>query len=678
MNFFEQQDQARRNTKLLVLFFGLAIISLIIITTLAVGVVLYIMTGTQTGSTSGGALSGDQLTRALSVDNWALLSGVAAAVIAVVLLGSLFKRMQLSSGGVAVAEAMGGRLLNISTQDADEKRILNIVEEMALASGMPVPPVYIMEDDAINAFAAGYTPQDAVIGITRGCIRLLNRTELQGVVAHEFSHILHGDMRLNIRLVSLLNGILVIGLIGYFLLRSVRFQRAGSSRKGNSVAVVLALGACLAVVGYAGTFFGNLIKAAVSRQREYLADASAVQFTREPEGISGALKKIGGYSHGSQLSAANAAEFSHMFFGQGVKMAFGSLMATHPPLNDRIRRVEPDWDGRFVRTSLEESTAQRDGNQASEEDTQQKREQLLTGILVGTAATAASSGGLSSDMAGGMTGGAMPQHAARESIDAIGQPGSRHLAYAKSVLDRLDQQLYQAAHEPYSARAVIYGLLLSEQPDVRQQQLEALQQNALPDVFSELQRLLDKLVGLDPHLRLPLVELSLPALKQLTDDQYNIFKRCLTLLIRADNRVSLMEWALFRIVTRNIEGVSRERQRFDLVQCSDEIAQLLTLIAHAGNPNPEQSTHAYNAAVATLSIPLASIASRESVSLSELDKALSKLAQLKPLQKPALLKALAVCIEDDGEITITEAELLRAVADSLDCPLPPLLERPEG
>lgn len=673
MNFFEHQDQARRNTKMLVLFFGLAIISLIVITTLAVGIVLHIMTGVDTASMSGGALSGEQLSRALSVDNWALLSGVAAAVIAVVLLGSLFKRMQLSSGGVAVAEAMGGRLVNISTQDADEKRILNIVEEMAIASGMPVPPVYIMEDDAINAFAAGYTPQDAVIGITRGCIRLLNRTELQGVVAHEFSHILHGDMRLNIRLVSLLNGILVIGLIGYFLLRSVRYQRVGSSRKNNTVPVVLALGACLAVVGYAGTFFGNLIKAAVSRQREYLADSSAVQFTREPEGIAGALKKIGGYSHGSQLSASNAAEFSHMFFGQGVKMAFSSLMATHPPLNERIRRVEPNWDGRFVRVSLEEAASRTEASQDATDEMQRKREQLLTGILAGTAATAATSGGMSGGVAGGM-----PQHAAQESIAAIGQPGSRHLAYAQSVLERLDEQLYQAAHEPYSARAVIYGLLLSEQPDIRQQQLDSLQLNALPDVFSELQRLLNKLVALDPHLRLPLVELSLPALKQLTDDQYMIFKRCLTLLIRADNRVSLMEWALFRIVTRNIEGVGRGRQRFDLNQCSEEVAQLLTMVAHAGNQNMEQATQAYQAAVATLAMPLPAIGSRESVSLSELDKALGKLAQLKPLQKPALLKALAVCIEDDGEITITEAELLRAVADSLDCPLPPLMERPEA
>jgi Zn-dependent protease with chaperone function len=276
--------------------------------------------------------------------------------------------------------------------------LLNVVEEMALASGTPTPPVYLMDrEDGINAFAAGFSPNDAVIGVTRGTATRLDRDELQGVIAHEFSHILNGDMRLNLRLMGLLHGILIIGMLGYFILRMSFFsQGRRRSRDGKDGVPIVVIGAGLAVIGFAGTFFGNLIKAAVSRQREFLADASAVQFTRHPDGIAGALKKIGGFAQGSSIENPNAPIASHMFFGRATS-GFNAMFATHPPLAERIRRVDPSWDGEFP-----ENVGRADVDGAS-------RATALG--AAGFAGAAAASTGLTGAVA------------------SIGQPGPAHLVY---------------------------------------------------------------------------------------------------------------------------------------------------------------------------------------------------------------------------------------------------------
>ena len=341
MNFFEQQDKARRNTKKLILLLVLAVVSLIAITSLFFAFFFYYLESNSTGHLSAPPAGGFWVQLIHSVPPQTFV-WIALGISAVVLAGSIFKYLQLQSGGRAVAQAMGGHPILANTQDLDERKILNVVEEMSIASGTCVPPVYLIEDSAINAFAAGFKPQDAVIGITRGSIKLLSRTQLQGVIAHEFSHIYHGDMRINMRLIAILHGILLLGLIGEFLLRSNTQRR---SSKNNGKGAILGFGLGLVIIGYAGTFFGNLIKAAVSRQREFLADASAVQFTRDPEGIAGALKKIGAHSMGSHLENAHAAEFSHMYFGQGIN-TYLELMATHPPLDERIKRIQPYWNGK--------------------------------------------------------------------------------------------------------------------------------------------------------------------------------------------------------------------------------------------------------------------------------------------------------------------------------------------
>lgn len=639
MNFFEHQDTARRNTRQLVIFMLLAVISLIAVTTVLVAVVLYYFQYGGNELQPQGA-EGNVFQLTFQTLSWEILGYITLAVGTLVALGSVYKLLQLSGGGRKVAEAMGGRLINTNTQDADERKILNVVEEMAIASGTPVPPVYLIDDDSINAFAAGFQPQDAVIGVTRGCIRLLSRDELQGVIAHEFSHIMHGDMRLNIRLVGILHGILLIGLIGYFLLRSAQISAYTSRRRGNSALPMLAMGIGLIIIGYAGIFFGNIIKAAVSRQREFLADASAVQFTRNPEGISGALKKIGGYEEGSLLKAPSAAEFSHMYFGQGVKTRFNALMATHPPLEERITRIEPSWKGQFPRVRPPTSAA-------GPERKTGKSEQ---------AAGFAQSGQSSS------------------AIDSIGQPSAEHVGYAQELVKSIPDSLVDAVHDPFSARAVMYALLLTMTSDrVAEQQWHRLQQHAHPVVYDLTGKLVHAVAQLDRSRYLPLVEMCLPALKTLSAAQHQVFKGNLVALIGADKKVDLFEWSLYRIIRHNLEPPKKREDNLSLKNLSSECQLTLSIVAHSGHRDRSRAQAAFANAFDSLGIGSRFFLDEKSIQLPDLDKALNRLAGLKPLQKPVLLKALVTCITHDAQVTVTETELFRAIADSLDCPIPPLL-----
>jgi len=334
MDFFAHQDRARRQTSLLIGYYVLAV-ALIALGVYAAFAAVFLGAEAKTA----GAFDWCQAW------NPRLFAAVVGGTLLVVLIGTLYKIAQLARGGEAIARMLGGRPVAPDTADAAERRLINVVEEMAIASGIPVPRVFLLDEEkGINAFAAGFEPSNAVIGVTRGCLQTLSRDELQGVIAHEFSHILNGDMRLNLRLVGILNGILVIALVGYGLMRVMSSSSRSRSRneKGGGAAVgIFLLGLLLMLIGYIGVFFGKLIKSAVSRQREFLADASAVQFTRNPIGIAGALATIAGYKGGTRLATSHAEETSHFFFANGLRGSFLGLLATHPPLDERIRRIDP-------------------------------------------------------------------------------------------------------------------------------------------------------------------------------------------------------------------------------------------------------------------------------------------------------------------------------------------------
>lgn len=649
MNFFEQQDRAHRNSKQLVVLLCLAVISLIGITTLLVAVIF---------ATSNGHNHTNLWLQIKASMSWKLLLYISLGVITVILAGSFYKLIQLSSGGRAVAEAMDAQLLNPLNATGDERKVLNVVEEMAIASGIAVPPVYIIEDDAINAFAAGYSTQDAIIGVTRGCIQQLKRDELQGVIAHEFSHIFHGDMRLNMRLLALLNGILLLGLIGEFLLRSGSYRSSSSRNRSQGGLVVLGIG--LLVIGYAGTFFGKLIKATVGRQREFLADASAVQYTRNPDGIGSALKKLGGYKAGSQLQLANAAEFSHMFFGEALMPSFFTrAMATHPPLEERIKRIDPHWDGQYPEIPKRSPT---------EDDGLDENSYIKEGRLSDITTTETTMGfvhpGSPVEFA----------LAVEKSLDAIGQPSEAHLAYAQQTLNAIPPEVHKAAHNFWDVQGLILGLLLAREQKIAQSQWQALKETFTQVQIESLQRQAQSVSQLADELRLPLIEIGLPALKNLSREQYLQFKNALAAFIRADGTVTITEWSLFQIIIHNLETRTAPGKLHSLEQLQEKACVLLSAVANVGEGSTDKARIAFSAGSDLLGFSDATFLSPDDYGMEDLQSALKALTHLKPLQKPKLLKAISLCVLADQHVSVAEAELFRAIADALDCPVPPMIQ----
>ena len=640
-DFFERQDIARRNTTRLVILFVLAVLAIMA----SIDLLLAATMGYLTRDPGSGAIDWT-----LAADPQILAFAVAGTLI-VVGGGSLFKIAQLRGGGRVVAEELGGRRLNPDTAVPSERQLLNVVEEVAIASGTPVPPVYLLDqEEGINAFAAGFTPGDAVIGVTRGAAEQLTRDELQGVMAHEFSHILNGDMRLNIRLIGLLHGILIIGILGYFLLRMTAFSghRRRSRQEGNQLPI-LALGAGLMAIGFFGTFFGNLIKAAVSRQREFLADASAVQFTRQPAGLAGALKKIGGLASGSAIQSPNAPEASHMFFGRATRGLSG-LFSTHPRLATRIRRIDPSWDG-----SLPEVAP------------------VTGGVVTERSAVP----GLASLAGAGAAAVGVGPRVAR-AIDPLGQPSEAHIRYAVELVNALPPSIVSAAHEPHGARAVVYVLLLDRRPGPRQTQMAHLSEAADPGVYRETLRLAPAIDRLDVRTRLPLLDITLPALRALTAAQYERFKQNVNRLVEADDTIDPFEWSLHRILLHELEthhsNVAPPRVRHHtLAPLQPQCELVLSVLARAGQRDAAAAERAYDQGRRTLNLPQGRLHPAGGNGFAALDDALGALEEAAPRVKRQILQAAVACITADDTVTVTEAELLRAFSASLGCPMPPLL-----
>jgi len=644
MNFFESQDRVRKNTAKLVFLFALAVITLIIMTNLLVMMVFGYINSEQ-------LRDGETLIQQM---DWQTFVAVGTGVSVVILVGSLYKIMALSAGGKAVAESLGGQLIPQDTDDLNRRKLLNVVEEMAIASGTPAPPVYLLADEpGINAFAAGFSPRDAVIGVTQGTIDHLTREQLQGVIAHEFSHIFNGDMRLNIRLMGVLNGILIIGMIGYYILYSTAYSRhRRGSDKGAGGMLALAIG--LMVIGFAGTFFGGLIKASVSRQREYLADASAVQFTRNPNGIAGALKRIGGLEYGSKVDNPGAPEVSHAFFAQGISGFMQALAATHPPLAKRILRIDPHWNGKFDYSDKIDRPRDEDEAAKTQTATRARITNKVAAVAVGAAVA---------DV--------------MKAIDQIGNPKQETINYARSLISELPIAIKEAAREPYGARAVIYSLVLDRGQEVRAKQLKQLHDHADPDVRVLTLALMPEMSGLDIKYRLPLIDIAIPALKQLSISQYKAFRLNLIALIEMDSKVDLLEWSLQKILFNHLDGqffkLPHAQARYSrLAQVKKEIELILSVMAYAGQQNQGDAEKAFDSAAQALELSELVLRTRSEIRLSGVDAALEKLAKLKPLVKPRLLKACVASIVHDQRVSPVEVELLRAFSDVLDCPMPPV------
>ena len=473
----------------------------------------------------------------------------------------------------------------------------------------------------------------------------LNRDELQGVVAHEFSHILNGDMRLNIRLIGVINGILIIAMIGRAILRGMSSGRSrSSSKKGSGGMASVVLGLALVIVGYIGVFFGKLIKSAVSRQREFLADAAAVQFTRNPSGIGSALMKIAELKAGSRIADRHAEEASHLFFSNGLSKAFLQLLSTHPPIMERIRRIDPH----LIDMSAVEMAKQKASVPAA---TAEKRLSFQA------------TSGLMSD----------------ELMALVGSPQPEHLVISEKILSDLPPLLSEAAHEPFGARALVYCLLINREKGVKENQISRLASHADPHVMRQTRMLLPVVHTLGRGYRLPLMDMAIPSLKNLSFKQYEVFRDNVKHLVEADKRISLFEYAIQRMIACRLDPLFRDKKppkikyhTFDQVQV--ECRELLSLLSWQGNKDTDVANKAFNHGMkAFVSKPTSSMLPQEQCNLSLLDKTLETLSGASFRLKKRILKASIQCISADKMITPLEVEMIRAVADSLECPIPPML-----
>ncbi|MBN1475367.1 M48 family metallopeptidase [Candidatus Sumerlaeota bacterium] len=660
MNFFDHQERAKRRTFTLTIEFLLAVVLIILAVHLAIGGIL---TGAAEAQRNGRG-SGH-----LWILDWRLFACTAGATILIILLGSLSKMIALRGGGQAIAQMLGGTRIDSGTADHHERQLLNIVEEMSIASGIRTPPVYVLrKEHGINAFAAGSTVDDAVIAVSEGSLRQLSRDEIQGVVAHEYSHILNGDMRLNLRLMGMIHGILVLGLLGRTILGSLRHMRfrSSSGREGKGgggaaavILIIIATGAALWIIGSIGVIFGRLIKAAISRQREFLADASAVQWTRNPDGIAGALMKIGGLDKGAHIESRSAEQASHLFFGDAVGLS--SVFATHPPLEERIRRVKPQWDGTYPRIHTEREPVVRETPRAAA-----PRSPLpgpLGQILLPK--TLASS----------------PMAIIPAVILAqAGNPSPAHLEHARELLGSLPEPLREAAHEPLSAQVLVFALLLDPSETIRATQTALLTERAGERVRDEALRLQPLAESLEPQQRLPLLDMAMPTLQQMSKSQLERFLEIMDALIQADERVSLGELVVQTLMDRNLRahivGPTRQSTKwYSINGVVDQCEVLLSTLAHRGNRESEALMQAFQAGVRHLGKLLRAPRLRPAAECTSeaVLAALRDLPRLGLMQRRQVLEACIACSAVDNQIQPIEAELLRAISASLDIPMPPLL-----
>ncbi len=661
MDFFQAQADARRRTRLLLVAFAVAVL-LVVASYCLIAILGYAALALFTGGglplreplpPVSGFFGAYFATVARVPHEVPLAVGALKGVIIVVV--SAARMWSLRDGGYTVAHYLGARYVDPAKCNASERRLINVVDEMAIASGIASPPVYLLERErAVNALVAGNSPNEAVLVVTQGLVTQLSRDELQGVVAHEFSHILNGDMALNIRLAALLAGLSWVGEQSEALFqRSAQAARALGREKTGGDAVNAVAAAILAMVGFPGMLAADAIKASISRHREHLADAASVQFTRNPEGIAGALDSVRALKTGTMVQAVHATEFAHMFFLQSGSHWWS--FPTHPPLEDRIRRAHPQ----FQRLEY--------------------RKQRGTAVAMEDRAVAVIDGGgnvvqVHDPLAALRSGPAAAALTAAVVADSVGRPAAAHVDYARRFLASIPPPLRERMATPEGAEQLLFALACEPDAAVRAKELDALaacRGEAFAAATAEAWGMaapLGRAAGLD------LAELALPVLREQKQPLRDAFLADHQALIEADRRVTLREFVLHAFLRQHLREDAGRPVRSVYKAVADvqgDAHAVLSMVAHAAGA--DGAAAAFDAGKRWLGVELAAPLPIAELSTRQVGEALEKLRVLNALQKPRLIKACTDAINADGKLRIAEVELLRLVAAALDCPLPPLV-----
>lgn len=634
MNFFEAQNRAKKNSFVLIILFAFAILSIIVLLNFFLMIVWnYLEFDVFTMNMDSFLLTFE----------WERFIKVSFIVITLVAMGSIYKFHELSHGGYVVAESLGGRLISPNTSEPSEKVILNVVEEMAIASSIGVPSVYILEQDSINAFAAGLSHEDAIIGVTKGCVQKLSRDELQGVIAHEFSHIFNGDMRLNLQTSGFLYGILFISQIGETILdvignlfRTSRYKSDDDNSVGITVAHAVGLG--FLVIGYLGNLFGSIIKALISKQREYLADASAVQFTRNNQGIANALKKIGGNTQSSFINNKNASTYSHFYFSNALSTSF--LFTSHPPLEKRIYRLDPRWNGRYIVPIL------KDKKSNFENKKNKKSEDIFK---------------------------AMATISVLSSIDDIGKPKEKHIKKSAELIDSLPLELLDMSKEPFSAQGLILALLASKKGEVFKEQHNILNQE-YKSLFSMVQKALLHTSSLPKEAYLPLIQLSLTSLKMMSLNQYKRFRKIVLNWIYANSYLSFFEWNLKHLILYPLDvyfGLSKQSKDIHthLGAIKTELEFFVSVLVSTQTTNEQEASVLFDKAKRSIGATALHFVKCTPIDYELLDKMVEQIKQAKPMLRKRILELAIACLSVDGEISADDIQILNAISATFRLPL---------
>ncbi len=664
MDFFDREARAQKRARRLIWLFGLTVLLVVIAVDLVSASVVWAFQNPLFHEARWNPMAflislvfliGEALVRPLHflkiIWNPTHAAWITLGTLTWIALGCLYKFRVLSAGGSVVAELLGGRRIETNTADLNEQRLRHVVEEMAVAASAPVPEIYLLENErGINSFAGGHTRDDVAIGVTRGCLLLLTRDELQGVIAHEFSHIVNGDTRLNMKLIALAHGLFWPTILGRMLIYGASEVPAeGESflleEDQTKLLPTAPLGFLFVIIGSISLPFVRLLKSAICRQREWLADAAAVQFTRNPDGIGGALKKIGGASKHGRLDTANAEMASHLYFANSAAESWFRIFSTHPPLPKRILAVDPAFDGQFPKVkALAPNQYERD--QAYEENLARVisvEQTFLPDAVVSQASNATAA------------------HIRQTALMRFGLP----------------PEVKTALRDSAGAASVIYALLLSDDEEMRARQMELVRSRLAPDLFAQTAALAPQIQALGGKYKLVLAEFAVPALNPSSPDE-STFRRLLQQLIESDGAIDLFEFALMKMIARQLRGsVEPNPAHYGRVQdVLPECALLLSALAHVGEENEPAARRSFAAGRQFLDAPHASIefVPRGGWDLNKVDAALTRLAHCPPSVQRNIILAGGKTVSADGQVTEREAELLRAIAAALDCPMPPFVD----